>query len=459
MLGHRLLQFSRRASLSFTGRLLKNSAWGMTGNIILVGLGVLQVGLVTRALGVAQYGELAVITVFPTIIQNFAGFRTWEFIARYCTEALERGAREEAGHLAIIGWTIDLAVAAAAYLVVLLAASTYLQVTLGHSRYTSLLVVYGLIMLSTAIMYNSQALLQVLGRFDLLSIQMTSMALLRLILIAIVYWRGWGLTGVILSLVIASGIEAATVLGMCLVQARGKIRFKLNRSVWAYARAHWREFSSFLSAGYMEATVQALSRNLDVVVVATLRGPADAGLYRVATQIVSYTANLLTPLSQVALPDIQRSIDLPRAALLRRMGRLSLVTGALFLAGSVVIFLGAPWMISLVVGPSFQSAADITRIMIWSVAIVGATFWLAPLLLVLKRPWIRTATMIVSGAVQLAVLVALVPRLGIRGAALAFLVPVAIRTLLMLGAVLGLRWPAALSPVVEVVPAHPPSSP
>ena len=123
----RPVQFLQRAGASFAGRLFKNSAWGMAGLVILVAAGVLQIGLITRALTVEQYGILTIITVFPTIIQNFAGFRTQDFVARYGTEALTRADPEGAGRLALIGWMLDATVGLSAYLIILFAARSYLS--------------------------------------------------------------------------------------------------------------------------------------------------------------------------------------------------------------------------------------------------------------------------------------------------------------------------------------------
>jgi O-antigen/teichoic acid export membrane protein len=112
-------------------------------------------------------------------------------------------------------------------------------------------------------------------------------------------------------------------------------------------------------------------------------------------------------------------------------------------------------MVGLVFGPKFASAVGVIRIMIWSAAIAGAAFWLGPLLLALKRPWIRVSAIIVAGAVQLGLLLVLVPRYGSLGAAWAYLAPGIVKSALMLAAVLSLRWPTQLSPSVAA-PATPP---
>jgi O-antigen/teichoic acid export membrane protein len=441
----RAVRLLQRASASFTGRLFKNSAWGMMGLVIRVGLGVVQVGLMTRALTVEQYGILTVIVVFPTLVQNLAGFRTSEFVARYCTEALERGDREGAGRLAIIGWALDGAVGLAAFIIVVLAAGTYLTVTLGDAGYRYLLSLYAVVVLSNAAFATARALLQVFGRFDQLFYIQVANAALRLALVALAYWRGWGIVGIAVALTISNVMEPLTAVILSLRQSRHRIRFDLGRSVWTYALSHRREFASFLGAGYVEGTAQALSRNADVVLLSAIRGPAEVGLYQVAVQIVGYTTNLLTPMGQAILPDLQRSISLPRPQLLRRVRQVTLMAGALSLAAALGTFVLAPWMIRLVVGDKFLPATVAVRIMIWSMVFSGALFWLFPLMLALKYQWVRVASVIFSGVSQVAFLAVLVPQFGYQGAAWAFLLFSIIAPLPMLFFML--RWKGAEAPV------------
>jgi O-antigen/teichoic acid export membrane protein len=440
----RIVQFLQRAAASFAGRLFRNSAWGMLGLAIRVGLGVVQVGLMTRALTVEQYGILTVIMVFPTLVQNLAGFRTSEFVARYCTEALERGDSERAGRLAVIGWALDGAVGLASFCIILLAAGTYLTATLGDAGYRYLLELYALIVISNAAFATARALLQVFGRFDLLFFIQIGNAVLRLALVALVYWRGWGLVGIVAASTVASVIEPVSALLVSLHQSRHRVRFVLGSSVWAYARAHLREFASFLGAGYVEGTAQALSRNADVVLLSAIRGPAEVGLYQVAAQIVGYSANVLTPMGQAILPDLQRSTGLPRPQLMRRLRHVTLLVGGLALAGALAVYVLAPWMVRLVVGDKFLPAVGAVRIMIWSMVFSGALFWLFPLMLALKYQWLRVAAVILSGASQVAFLALLVPRFGYQGAAWAYLAVSVIWPMPML--IFLLRWKRAEVP-------------
>src|SRR5262245_17226943 len=121
----------RALASSFVARFFQKSAWGVAANSLIILLGIIQVGIMTRMLGVEQYGVYGVIIVFPTVVQQFAGFRTWEFVARYCTEAVQGGDGVRAGYLALIGWAVDGAVALLTLVIVLIGSQWYLQITLG----------------------------------------------------------------------------------------------------------------------------------------------------------------------------------------------------------------------------------------------------------------------------------------------------------------------------------------
>ena len=75
---------------------------------------------------------------------------------------------------------------------------------------------------------------------------------------------------------------------------------------------------------------------------------------------------MLTPMGQAILPDLQRSVGLPRPQLMRRLRTVTLLVGGLSLAGALAVHVLAPWMIRLVAGEKFLPAAGAVRIMIWS---------------------------------------------------------------------------------------------
>lgn len=417
----RLPRRLRSLSSGFVARFFRKSAWGIAANGILIGLGIVQVGIVTRMLGVEQYGVYAVITVFPNLVQGFAGFRTWDFVARYCTEALEAGDGVRAGDIALIGWSVDGAVALLTILIVLIGGRWYLHSTLGATAALPLVYICALISVANAGLSTSQALLRVFDRFDWLFWHSAGTAALRLGLMTAVYFLHPGLTGVVIAATLTSFVAAASAVLLSLIQGRRYLRFDISRRLWHFVQRHAREFASFLGAGYVDASAQVLAANLDTVLLARMGGAAEAGLYRAARLLIANSMNLLTPMIQAILPDLQRSLSLSRGELKRRLIGLTVSVGAVATLGAATTSVLAPWLLRIVLGAEFAGAATAVRIMIWSVALFGSVFWLSPLMLSLKRPWARTRAMLLSTAVQIGLLFVLVPTHGHVGAAWAWL--------------------------------------
>jgi len=416
-----LRNFMERITSSFAGRVLGNSSWGVASNIVTILTGLLQIGLVTRALGVEQYGILAVIVAFPTMIQQFAGFRTWEMVARYSAASLHADRGDEAGHIAQLGWLIDSLIGFVSFVAVWIAGAAYLQATLASTSYLPLLHFYSFAVLIMVPVSTAQALLRVLDQFHLLFIQSIIANLLRLTFVTIAYFSGTGLVGILTAYLAASVANAVTSLVFCLWKARGHVIFTHWFSAWTYVRMNRRNLSSFLSAGYVEASILAFARNLDIMLVANMGGAEQAGYYRAAQSLVTMFAGFLTPMVNAVLPDLQRSISLPADVLRRRLWSLTAMSSSIYIPGALVLTLLAPWLVIVIMGPTFAPAAAPAQIMLWGTALAGTFFWVPALLLVQDRQWVRTGVLMAAVVCQFVFLYLLVPMFGAIGAAIAYL--------------------------------------
>ena len=405
-----------------------NSAWGIAGNLITAVAGIAQVSMVTRGLGAAEYGKLGVITLFPTMIQQFAGFRTWEFVARYCTLTLEQSRPEDAGNVALIGWAVDFIFSMAVLILVIISSNWYLNTTLGDNITLRLLIVYSAVSLfANALLPTSQAVLRVLGRFDWLSFQSVAASLTRLIIVLIVTVRGSDLTDMVTAFALSNILTSIYSVALCLYGSRFRIKYVISRSTFKYLRIHFLEFFSFLGAGYIEGCVQAVSRNVDVILLAHYWGPAEAGLYRAANSVIHFFMNFLTPMVNAILPDLQRSVHKSHdgsvlSSLTVRLGGLTLVCLVVFSLGAGAIFIASPWLITAIMGQGYSQSIPIVRIMVWGTVAGAAFFWLPGFMLTISQQWARAVAVIISSTVQILLLFIFVPWYRSIGAAVSYVV-------------------------------------
>lgn len=414
--------FKNITDLSFTARIFKNSSWGIASNVLSACTGIFKIGLVTRALGAEQYGILVVITVFPTMMQQFTGFRTGEFVTRYCTMALEQGETEKAGNIALLGWMLDTFIAFLTIIAIIIGGRQYLFTTLGSVKVLPLLYIYSIVTLSNAALSTSQALLRVFDKFNWLFIQTACNSLVNLGLIFLVVSLELGLTGVVVSYTLACVLNSLVSLLFCIYQTGKHLCFVFRRSIWSYTRTHAREFISFLGAGYIEGTMLVISRNLDVVLLSNMWGPIEVGYYRIAYSMIGYLGSLISPLANAILPDMQRSVGVPLCVLKRRLVGLTAGAGSLFTLGATLTFLTAPWVVNIIIGPGFEQAVPAIQVMVWTVVISGGLFWLSALMLSLGRQWVRVLANSTAILSQTLLWWLLIPVYGYMGAAWAYLV-------------------------------------
>jgi O-antigen/teichoic acid export membrane protein len=85
------------------------------------------------------------------------------------------------------------------------------------------------------------------------------------------------------------------------------------------------------------------------------------------------------------------------------------------------IMLAGPRLLVFLYGPEYRGAASILRILVIEVILAGVTQVLSQPFMALSRPGVITALQVIGLLLTIPLMVVLVPRLGIEGAALALL--------------------------------------
>jgi O-antigen/teichoic acid export membrane protein len=117
----------------------------------------------------------------------------------------------------------------------------------------------------------------------------------------------------------------------------------------------------------------------------------------------------------------------------REMTGRAVRTSTLFtvIAGVVICFFG-PYLLAVLYGHEYAGAASVLRILVVEVVLAGATLVLSQAFMALGRPGVITALQVIGLLLTLPLMVFLVPRLGIVGAALALLLSTIVRLLFVL---------------------------
>lgn len=169
-----------------------------------------------------------------------------------------------------------------------------------------------------------------------------------------------------------------------------------------------------------------LSYQVDQVLVVSILTPADMGLYVVMLSLSRTTGVFQTAVTAVLFPKAAgQSVDRIRD-LTGRAGRVSLVITAAF---SLFVGLLGPTLLKVFYGKDYTSATGVLRIMLVEVTLSGLVFILAQAFMALNHPGTVSLLQGLGLALNVPLLLLLIPRLGITGAAISLLISTTARLL------------------------------
>ena len=193
-----------------------------------------------------------------------------------------------------------------------------------------------------------------------------------------------------------------------------------------------------------------LSIYVDQALVVRILSPGSMGTYVVALSLSRILNVFHTAVVMVLFP---RAVSRPAHEVLALTGRaVRMTTCATTICGAGIMFAG-PHLLVLLYGPEYRAAAAILRILVVEVVIAGATQVLSQAFMALSRPGVITALQAVGLLLTLPLMLLLVPRFGIEGAAVSLLLSTCARFAFVLASFsrfLGLPCPGLLPRLADL---------
>ena len=370
------------------------------GNAVTPIAALVTMPILSYTLGVTGRGEIAAATAPLLLAVTAATFGIPEAVAYLVAKspaALPGVARRGA-------WLILLSGALATGICVL--ASNVLAG--GDPGLARLIVVASLAVIPTTVVLILRACAAGLQRWRLVAVEQALTAVLRLAGIA-----GLALAGRLTPLSAVVVIAAAPVLGgLAYLPLRWHHRGPQAPEPVAASTRHIVSYGSRIWIGSLTGVLLA---RLDQTIMTPLAGTYQLGLYAVAASVGDAALILHSAVRDVTFTaDAARQDDRRLCASARISGFLSIVV-ALILAAMVPI--GVP----LVFGPDFAPAIPVAFWMLAAVVVVAPGSIAGAGLSARGHPGLRSVSLLVACALNVVVLLALVPVLGATGAALATL--------------------------------------
>lgn len=392
-----------------------------------------QIALISRALGVEEFGRFAIIVSLVLLVDRFFDVRVGVAATTFGAQALEGEPRRAVGVFQL-SYLIDAATGLLAFVVVAaLALPLGPQLAGEGSEWIAL--VYATSLLVGTLDDSSLAVLRLLDRYRLLAGYTVVIELLRVALIAVAVLVFESLVAVAAALVIqrliltgaglfvaARSIRAATgepLFGRRRLDLVRDLRRPVLRTVMA---------TNFVSYGRLTQT------QLPTLLLGALSGPLQAGLYKIGMAVGAGIGKFADPPYIALLPRMSRFFaagDRARAGrLVRESSRISVpLMLALF---GLVVLLASP-ILALVGGDDASGATGALVAGSAAYALNAALFWNMAVVYAGDRATSAAKVAIGVAVAQAALLVPAILAFEATGAALTFLITTAGSNLWMTG--------------------------
>lgn len=273
---------------------IKNSGWLLAGDISSSVLRLLQTILVGRLLGAEQFGSLALIIAYATIVNQFVDFRVWEMTTKYLSDFWMKGDRERTLATVKLSYLIDFLSGVVAFLIVILGLPLVSRFVFSEPVAGELVVLFALSLLFATVNGAGQAILRVFDEFQRLAAWRVAVSAARLTLVASALLAGLGLEGILIAYSV-SALAGALGLLYCSIKVVKALMGGRNGSI-SLLRGRYREIGLFLLHTNMGTFWGSIIKNLDVMLLGYFWGTAEVGYLKMAKTYVSQLARITNPL-------------------------------------------------------------------------------------------------------------------------------------------------------------------
>lgn len=405
-----------QASDAAFSRVIANTAWLLGGKGIGAILSLFYLAIVTRTLGVADFGRFALILSTAQAISVMVTFESWQIVVRFGQKHLHGGDPHALNRLVRFCMLIDIASALAGCL--LAAAVAFLLGPFfgwSHDLAGQALIFCAAMLLG--IRSTPTGLLRLFDRFDTGTVAETMIPIGRMVGALVVMAFTPSITAFLIVWACAELVCASTYWTLALRAARGRMGSWRSGTPFA-ARAENPGLIGFLTATNLSTTLSSVGKQVAVLIIGVFVGPTGAGFYRLANQLSQALTKVSGMLSRTIFAELARASASEGAeqvrALFRRMNRLALITGAAIII--LILVAGKPLLV-LVAGEAFAGAYPLLLLLgiAASIDLVGVSF--SPLLMATGRASLSLRIVFINTLVLLGMLTILLPRYGTIGAA------------------------------------------
>lgn len=427
-------------------RFVNNLQWQYISFLATAVLAFLYSILVGRSLGAADFGAIAVVIGFATVVFQVVELRLQEAVIRYLAEFWEAGDHRRTVATVKLFLLLDAATGVLAFVVVV-ALSPFAEAhLLRDGRAAHLMILAGAaVFVSNVTTATALGLYRIFGRFKRQAIISTIGSLIKLGL-TVVALRGFrcGVIGVLEIAVAVTFFTNAVLTGAAISDLFNRITISPSDAPVSLLREHRPAMIRFIRTTYLLSLTMIPTKELDINILAASAPLRVVGIYRVAKNFVVALWMLIDPASLVIYPELAR-MWVKRQT--REMSHFVKVIAAGFGLGALGTYLlscfAVPFLVRALLGSDYAAAGALYPWIAWGILIGGPLIWLNPFLLAADRPDIPLKASLFGGVLTALFYFIAVPRFGATGAAFVY----SLANVMVLGASISLAFRAGLLPL------------
>jgi O-antigen/teichoic acid export membrane protein len=394
-------------------RVVKNSGYLLSATVITAAIGMVQSILAARLLGVAAFGILGVITMFATVLNKLVSFRMSELVVKYVGQFTETGDQPRAAATFKAAALAELGASTVAFTLVWLLAPVGARYFAKDPTTAGWFAAYALVILANLIAESSTGLLQIFNRFRQFSLVSVISSLVTLSIIVITTISHGGFAGILAAYIAGKTFEAVSLSVLAIREATHRWSNQWWRTPISLLRPQGRQMVSFAINTNISASLSLITKDSELLWVALLRSPLEAGYYKVAMSLANIVQLPISPLPQATYPELSREVarkNWDNVRYVLRQG--SLLAGSYSLAVTLfLILLGRP-LLSILYKPEFLPAYPALLILLAGFLVANTFYWNRVALLSIGRADIPTKVNLVLAILKILGIFLLVPIYG-----------------------------------------------
>jgi len=338
------------------GRIFANTAWLLGGKGFGALCSLVYLIILTRTLGLKDFGHFSLIFGTAQALIAVAGFQTWQVVVRYGAPHVHRKDWAKFGRLGMLCGVIDMIGAVVGCVIAYALIYGFADTLDLNPAFLDMAFAFCCAML-WALVSAPTGIVRALDRFDMAVYVEAIVPIGRLFAAVAIWWTGPTVGRFLLAWALIDILEAICYWAMARKLCPKAVKLSYLKD-WRLALEENDGVSRFFLASYASSVLGAVTRYGPLLTVGALAGTKAAGLYRLASQLTQSMSKLSTLLTRAVYAEVSRASAQSEAAEFRKLtvqtSKIAGVTGAIVVALALV---AGKQLLALVGGEAFEEGA------------------------------------------------------------------------------------------------------